>query len=216
LTGRLRTDGKTVTLQNLGLPGGVLGPEIQGIGNQLGRGILTNFLDSEMPFVDRTATLVTVFAGGNDVNTVGAALEAGYGGSNPDAYLAARAANFGSDLRTLVNGIKGRAPSARIVVLNLPNLAALPYAAGYTLAQRRALQQIAVAFSARINALTADGAIVVDIMCQSEFYDPASYSSDGFHPNDLGYQRMADVIYPAASTGSAAPPPATCSRMTIY
>ena len=55
---RFKSDGKAVTLLNLGLPGGVLGPEIQGIGNDLGRGILTNFLDNEVPFVASDATLV--------------------------------------------------------------------------------------------------------------------------------------------------------------
>jgi lysophospholipase L1-like esterase len=46
---RLKADGKTVSLLNLGLPGGVLSPEIQGIGNQLGRDVLTNRSSPPMP-----------------------------------------------------------------------------------------------------------------------------------------------------------------------
>jgi lysophospholipase L1-like esterase len=214
---RLKADGKTVSFLNLGLPGGVLGPETQAIGNQIGKEILTNFLDSEMPFVAKDATLVTVFAGGNDANTIGSALEAGLGGSNPAAYQAARVAQFSADLKTLMTGIKSRAPAARIVVLNLPNLAALPYTSSYSLARKRALQSIAVALSAQINALrTSQGALVVDLMCDGAFYQPGAYSSDGFHPNDAGYAHLADVVYGPASTGVASAPAASCPQMTLY
>ena len=41
------------------------------------------------------------------------------------------------------------------------------------------------------------------------------YSSDGFHPNDAGYSRMADLIL-AANTGSVAPPRASCPQMAMF
>src|SRR5262245_19844174 len=63
---RLRSDGRTVTLLNLGIPGAVLSPSIQQLGNSIGREVFGNFLEREVPFVQRDATLVTVFAGGND------------------------------------------------------------------------------------------------------------------------------------------------------
>ena len=213
---RLRNDGKTVTLLNLGLPGAVLGPDTQDIGNQIGRDILSNFLQNEVPFVATDSTLVTVFAGGNDANTVGAAIEAGHGGVDTLGYIQARTAAFARDLRSMMDGIKARAPQARIVVLNLPNLAGLPYAAGYSTAKKKVLQDIAVRFSAEINKLTSQGANVVDIMCDGDFYESNLYSSDGFHPNDAGYQRMADVSYPAVSTGASTPPRSSCSYMKRY
>ena len=213
---RLKDSGKTVSFLNPSVPGGVLSPEIQGIGNALGRGIPNNFIDNEGPFVAKDSNLVTVFAGGNDVNTIGAAIDAGYGGSNVDSYIQTRVQGFGRDMKALIGIIKGRAPQARIVVLNLPNLAAMPYASGYTLLQKRTLQTIAVGFSAQINALTADGALVVDLMCDPTFYQSNIYSSDGFHPNDTGYSRMADVVYAPASTGVASPPKSSCSQMTLY
>lgn len=216
LTRRLTQDGKTVTLLNLGLPGGVLGPEIQNIGNQLGRGILTNFLENQAPFVATDATLVTVFAGGNDINTVGAALDAGYGGADPLGYVIARANTFAADLRTLMDTIKSRAPAARVVVLNLPNMAGLPYAAGYTLTEKKALQEISIRFSAKVNELVNRGAIVVDVMCDSRFYQKNAYSSDGFHPNDTGYANMADAAYGPATTGTGAPPLSSCSQMKLF
>jgi lysophospholipase L1-like esterase len=213
---RLQTAGKTVSHLNLGIPGAVLGADTQAIGNALGRDIFGNFIDREVPFVPRTTTVVTVFAGANDVNTVGAAIEAGMGGSDPAGYVFTQTQIFGRDLRTLVDGIRERAPDARIVVLNLPNMAALPYANGLSLVQKRWLQQISMGFSAQINALTSRGVLVVDLMCDAAFYQPGIYSSDGFHPNDAGYARMADVTYPPASTGTASTPRASCSQMTIF
>jgi lysophospholipase L1-like esterase len=213
---RLRTSGKTVTLLNLGIPGAVLAPEVQIIGNQLGRSIVGNFIEREIPFVQRNATLVSVFAGGNDVNTIGAAIAAGYGGVNPAGYVQTQTDNFGRDLRTLVAGIRDRAPQARLVFLNLPNLAGLPYAAGYTLNEKRWLQTIAVGFSAQINALGSQGALVIDLMCDAAFYQGGMYSSDGFHPNDAGYSRLADFIVAAANSGAVTPPRASCSQMTIF
>ena len=213
---RLTAAGKTVTLVNLGLPGGVLSPGVQAIGNGLGRDILSNFLDQEVPFVPKNSTLVTVFAGGNDVNTIGAAVEAGLGGTNPQAYVTTQTQNFGRDLRAMVDGIKERAPQARVVVLNLPNLAGLPYASGYSIDKRRWLQTIAVGFSAQINSLTSRGALVIDLMCDSSFYNGALYSGDGFHPNDAGYAHLADVVYPVASAGSSTAPRSSCGQMTLY
>lgn len=213
---RIRADGRTVTLLNLGLPGGVLGPEIQAIGNHLGRRVLTNFLDNEVPFVATNATLVTVFAGGNDVNTVGTAVEAGYAGVDAIGYVIARADGFGRDLKKMMDGIKGRAPNARVVVLNLPNLAGLPYVSGYSSTRKKLLQSIAVRFSAEINKLTSQGATVVDIMCDGSFYQASRYSSDGFHPNDAGYALMADVAYSPATTGGGPLPQADCSFMKLF
>jgi lysophospholipase L1-like esterase len=213
---RLQAAGKTVSLLNLGIPTAVLSPATEALGASLGKDIYGNFLTQEMPFVAKDATLVTVFAGGNDVNTVGAALDAGRGGADNTGYVAAQSQNFGSDLRTLVAGIKARAPQARIVILNLPNMGALPYASGYSLDRRRWLQQIAVGFSAQINALTAQGALVIDLMCDASFYQPSIFSSDGFHPSDAGYQHLADIMYAAITGGSAATPRSSCAQMSVF
>ncbi len=213
---RLQAAGKTVTLLNLGIPGAVLGPDIEAIGNSLGRGIPGNFLEREMPFVSRDSTLVTIFAGGNDVNTVAAALNAGLGGADPIGYANNLTSGFGRDLNSLVTGVKGRAPNAHIIVLNLPNLAALPYNAGRTLTEKQAIQAIAVAFSAKANALASQGTLVIDLMCDPRAYIPNNYSSDGFHPNDTGYAFIADLVYNAAISGSAAAPRPSCPQMGIF
>ena len=213
---RLHASGKTVDMLNLGIPGAVLGPGTQALGNSLGKDIFGNFLDQEVPFVGKNAALVTVFAGGNDVNTVGSALDAGLAGADRLGYVATQTSGFGRDLRTLVAGARSRAPGARIVILNLPNMGALPYSAGYTVDRRRWLQTISVSFSAEINALASEGVLVIDLMCDSFFYQPSAFSSDGFHPNDAGYAHLADLMYAAATSGTAPAPRSSCSQMTIY
>jgi lysophospholipase L1-like esterase len=120
-------------------------------------------------------------------------------------------------MKTFVTTVRGRSATARIVALNLPNMANTPYAAGLTLEEKRYLQAISVGFSAGVNALTADGVIVVDLMCDPAFYNPAMFSADGFHPNDAGYGYLADIVYAAAtSTGTPAAPRASCGFMSVY
>ena len=92
----------------------------------------------------------------------------------------------------------------------------LPYAAGNSLNEKRWLQQISVGFSAQVNALRSQGALVIDLMCDGAFYQPGMYSGDGFHPNDAGYARLADLVYGAASTGSATPPRSSCPQMSLF
>lgn len=216
VTRALQSAGKTVTVLNLGIPGAVIGPDIQSIGNAVGQGIAANFLDGEMPFAHKASTLITIFAGGNDANAIGSAIQAGAGGTDIPGYIQTEVQAFGKDLTALVSGLQARAPSARIVVLNLPNMAALPFSAGKTSTEKHYFQQIAVGFSAQSNAMTAKGAIVIDLMCDSRMYDASMYSSDGFHPNDTGYAYLAGLVFAAASGGSGVAPKASCSQMTIY
>jgi lysophospholipase L1-like esterase len=212
---RLRAQGRTVVVTNLSIPGAVLSREIEDLGNSLGRGIPGNFIEREMPFVPRTATIVTVFAGGNDANTVGSAVRAGNGGSDPRAYIDTQVRNFGRDLATLVNGIRGRATQSRVILLNLPNLAALPYVATFPANERAILQRIAVGFSAQANALATSNVLVIDLMCDARAYLAGSYSADGFHPNDAGYAFMTELVYAAATSGTAPAPRSSCAQMTV-
>ena len=216
LARRMQAAGREVDLTNLGIPGAVVSPDTQALSNSYGREVLTNFLQQQLPFVPRESTVVTIFAGANDVNVIGGAIERGLGGADPTTYVANQIQKFGIDMRTLVNGIKERAPDARIVALNLPNMAAFPYVSGLSLTQKRWLQTIAVGFSQQINALTSQGVIVVDLLCNGGFYHASLISSDGFHPNDSGYAFLADALYPAVLNGTAMTPPSSCSQMTLY
>jgi lysophospholipase L1-like esterase len=212
---RLLSSGKTVDLTNLGIPGAVISSHVQAVGRAYGRDVAFNFISSELPVVARDSTVVTIFAGANDANTIGGGVLAGLGGSNINAFILAETQSFARDLKTLVSGIRDRAPQTKIVFLNLPNLAGLPYTSGYTAEQKRVFQQIAVAFSNEINAMASIGASVVDLMCDSAFYSPGLLSSDGFHPNDAGYAHLADIVYPAV-TGTIGLPLGSCAQMTLY
>lgn len=207
----------TFNLLNMGIPGAVLGPTIENIGNSLNLSIPANFLQGELPFIQTNGQLVTVFAGGNDARTIGSALQAGYAGSNITAYIANQASQFGADLNTLLAGIRAKSPQAQIIFLNLPNLAGAPFASGYSLTDKQALQAIAVSFTAQINMMATRGAAVVDLMCDPNMYQPSFYSSDGFHPDDAGYAYMAGLLYSVVkSSGLATLPQASCSQMTLF
>ena len=139
----------------------------------------------------------------------------------PDAVASALAQAyaahaFGADYTTLLAGIRTRAGSPRIVVLNVPNPAGLPYLAGTSLAQRQAGQRVAVAMTKTVvNPLLSSNIAVVDLMCDSRSYIPSNYSSDGLHPNDAGYAYIASEVVKAITSGSYPAPQSSCSAMTI-
>ncbi len=213
---QLQAGGATVTLMNLGIPAAVIGPGFQAIAKANGRDVPGNFLEQEMPFVPKDSTVVTVFAGGNDVNTIADAVNRGAGGTNPNAYVDAEIQAFAADYLSLVKGIKSRAPNAWIVVANLPNLAGLPYASGYSAAAKQLMQRLSVGFTTQgINTLVSQSVPVVDLMCDARSYDPAIYSADGFHPNDAGYAYIASAFLEAIRTNSYRAPSGSCAQMTL-
>jgi lysophospholipase L1-like esterase len=212
---QLRSQGFTVNLLNLGIPTAVIGRDFQTLGQQYNRTIAGNFIDQEMPFVQQNATVVTIFAGGNDVNTITAALGGGAGGGDQAGFVDAQVRAFGSDYATLLNGIRGRAASARIIVLNLPNLGALPYLAGASAQQRQAAQRASVGITTTvINPLTSQNVTVIDLMCDARAYQSGNYSSDGFHPNDAGYAFIAGEVVRAITSSTYPAPRASCGQMS--
>ncbi len=209
---RLREANPGMSFLNLGIPGAVLSRDIMTLGNNIGRGIPANFMDAELPFIARDSTIVTVFADANGVNAVGAALRQQAPADRP-AYAQTQIQNFGRDFATFATGISDRAPSARIIVLNMPNLARLPYAAGYTEEERQWLRQLSNGFTAAMNSARSSRVLIVDLMCHAPIYQGSFYSGDGFHPNDTGYRVLADLVT-AALTTTPATPPANCSFMS--
>lgn len=206
---RLRAATPGMQFLNLGIPGAVLSPGIMTIGNTIGRGIPANFIEGELPFVARDSTLVTVFADGNGVNTISAALRP-LAAADRAAYAQTQIQNFARDFGAFIAGLEARAPAARIIVLNLPNLARLPYAANLTAEERHWLRELSTGFTTAINGTRSARALVVDLMCHAPIYQPSFFSSDGFHPNDAGYGAMADLVSAALVTSPNAPP-ATCA-----
>lgn len=212
VTRRLKAAHADFDSSNLGIPGAVISRRLMDLGNSLNRDIYGNFIESQMPFVPRDATLVTLFAGGNDVNTVGAALRAGRDNGDPNAYIESQISTFGSEFRDLLTGMRARATGSTVLVLNLPNMARLPYANGLNSTEREYLRRLSVGFSAAMNATRSADVRIIDLMCHAPAYQTGNYSSDGFHPNDTGYVMLADLVS-AAITTAPPPPSSTCVFM---
>ena len=215
-TRQLRSQGYAVTLRNLGVPTAVISQRFQTLAQQYDHPAVSNFIDNELPFVTADVTLVTIFAGPNDATVITSALGGGAGAANQAAYIDDQVRAFGEDYRTLVSSIKSTAKAARIIILNVPNLAAMPFLAGTSLPERQAAQRIAVGMTTgAINGLRSMGAIVIDLMCDPRLYQPSIYSSDGFHPNDSGYAILAGEVVRATTSSSYPAPAASCSQMTV-
>jgi lysophospholipase L1-like esterase len=217
-TRELRTRGFTVNLTNVGFPAHVLSPRIEALGTQYGRIMTGNFLQRQASFVPANTTLVTIFAGGNDVDTIIAALGGGAGGADQaaqTAYINSQIDLFGQEFASLINQVRTLAPSARIVVLNLPNMAGMPRHQSAPLQHRRAEQMLSVGITTRvINPYASSGVLIVDLMCDPRSYQASTYFSDGFHPSDAGYAWIAAEVVAAATTSYRAPA-ASCAHNTI-
>jgi lysophospholipase L1-like esterase len=212
---QLRALGFDVPLQNLGIPTAVISPYFQTLGQQYNRFIAGNFITSEMPLVRTNATLVTIFAGGNEINVITAALGNGAGASDQAGYIDTQVRAFGADYAALLNGIRGRAGTPRIIALNVPNLAGFPFLAQAGLPQRQAAQRAAVGMTKTVvNALVSQNVTVVDVMCDSRMYQASNFSGDGFHPNDAGYAFIAGEIVRAVTSSAYPAPQSDCGFMS--
>jgi lysophospholipase L1-like esterase len=211
---RLQGEGREVTLRNLAVLGAVLSPAIQALSRDIGRDILSTFFD-QASVVPSSTTHVTIFAGGNDTNVIAQNVRAGRGAADIKAFVAQHVNQWGADYEELIRRIRARAPSARIVAINLPNLGAAPYVSGNTVLERSIVQHIAVAMSDRVNALSGQNVLVVDLMCDPRVYDAGAFSSDGFHPNDRGYALMAEITYAALANGTATQPSSSCPQRSL-
>jgi lysophospholipase L1-like esterase len=211
----LKAQSYTVKLLNLGIPTAVVGRDVQNLGAQYGRFIAGNFVDNEAPFVLTDSTVTTVFGGVNDVITVVSAIGQGAAGGSPQSYIDTQVRAFAGTYSSLISAIRARAPGTRVVALNLPNVAALPYFAGGALDQRQAQQRLSVGFTTQaVNVLTSQGVTVVDLMCDARSYLPSNYSAD-FHPNDAGYAFISAEVVNAITSPSYPAPRGSCPQMTV-
>jgi lysophospholipase L1-like esterase len=215
----LRETGRDFGWRNLSLPGAVLSKAIEDLARDVGtpiESLVGNFIERQAPFVPGNTTHVTIFAGGNDANIIGRAALAGRGGSDPGAYVDAQVRQWGTDLQDLVTRIRSRAPNARIVALNMINLAGSPYLASRPTSEKSIMQRIAVGISDQVNALRNNNVLIVDLMCDSRLYAPSSYASDGFHPGDAGYAVFAEDTLPALRDGVNNQPNTGCAQRRLF
>jgi lysophospholipase L1-like esterase len=216
---QLQSTGRTVDHRNLSIPSAVLSKAIEDLARDIGQpisDIAGNFIERQAPFVPANTTHVTIFAGGNDANVIGRATLAGRGGNDVNSYIDAQVRQWGTDLEDLIVRIRARAPNARIVALNMINLAAAPYLASRPPTEKSIMQRIAVGISDRVNALTSRQVLVVDLMCDARLYVPSNYASDGFHPGDNGYAIFAEDALAALRDGTNNQPNTNCAQRRLF
>ena len=214
----LMATGRTVTHRNLSIPGAVLSRVVQDLAREIGRPIdelAGNFIERQSQFVPTDATHVTIFAGGNDTNVISEAA-ARRGGSDINGFIDAQVQQWGRDLNDLISRIRSRAPNARIVALNLPNLAGAPYVAARPTSEKSVIQRVAVGLSDRVNALTSQNVLVVDLLCDARLYQPSNYAADGFHPGDGGYRIFAQLALPSLRDGANNQPSPNCPQRRLF
>lgn len=211
--------GRPVSHRNLSIPGAVLSRAIEDLARDIGRPIDSlagNFIERQSQFVPTDTTHLTIFAGGNDANVIAQAARAGRGGADVNGYVDAQVRQWGTDLADLVSRVRSRAPNARIVILNLINLAGAPYLSGNPTSEKSLMQRVSVGLSDRANALTAQGVLVVDLLCDARLYQQSNYASDGFHPSDGGYRVFAEMALPALRDGANNQPNANCAQRRLF
>jgi lysophospholipase L1-like esterase len=104
--------------------------------------------------------------------------------------------DYERDLDLLLGELGARTP-ARVFLANVPNLGALPVAAGQ---DQRQLAAVIAEWNAVIARVAArHGATVVDFAdgWQELAANPGYVSDDGFHPSDAGYRRIAELFWAA-------------------
>ena len=210
--------GRTVSYRNLSVPGAVLSRVVEDLAREIGRPIdplASNFIERQTQFVPTNTTHLTIFAGGNDTNVISEAA-ARRGGSDVNGFIDSQVQQWGRDLNDLISRVRSRAPNARIVALNLPNLAGAPYVASRPTSDKSVIQRVAVGLSDRVNALTSQNVLVVDLLCDARLYQPSNYASDGFHPGDGGYRVFAELTLPALRDGANNQPNPSCAQRRLF
>jgi len=236
----LGANGASVTLNDLGISGAVIGPDILAVGNSYGSQgssapckprtgsdvIPADFITNELPQLTGGETVVTIFAGGNDTNAIvnAAACQIAGGASQAvvSQFVTTEITAFGNDFRNLALAIHTKSPNAKIVIANLPNFAGIPIAQQPALASAKPLlQAVSVGIDTNVYqpAATTFGIPVADLLC-----NPASYASadffpgplaDGFHPNDTGYAALAAALFAQITAATPTLPLTSCPQRTL-
>ena len=230
----LTNSSTTVTLNDLGISGAVIGPDILATVNAYGplgsadqcaprtQGVdayPADFITAELPNLTGTETLVTIFAGGNDTNGItnaAACLSAG-GATTAQvtSFISTEIGAFATDMNTLLTKVRAKAPNAKIVVANLPNFSQIPVGLAQSAGAQQLLATISVGIDTSvIDPLAKNGIPVVDLLCNPQSYVPANFYTDGFHPDDAGYATFAQAFDAQITAATPAAPSTTCSYVT--
>jgi acyl-CoA thioesterase I len=139
---------------------------------------LHDALNIELPIaIDSHAQLITIWLGVNDI------------------VDKVPFKSYAHDLDFLLASLESQANPARILIANIPDLTLLPYFASYN--QQKLRNMIEEYNQTITQEAQQHHAILVNLSQQS--YNlrehPEYVSSDGLHPNDLGYLQIAELFY---------------------
>jgi hypothetical protein len=156
--------GITITVDDLGISGAVSGPAVRAWDPT---DFPADVLDNEVPSLPANSKYITLFAVVNDIDA--AVL---HGNIDETTFVSSYATSFNIAL----GFIAGKAPQAKIVVINSPNLAGLPYSLQYPTATRQLLQEYSNAADDQvIDLVTLQGIPVVDLL--ASLVTPALFGS---------------------------------------
>lgn len=102
-------------------------------------------------------------------------------------------ASYAHDLDLLLTHLRAAVPHARIAVANVPDLTLLPRFKSYDV---QTLRTQILAYNTVIASIVARHSALLVNLYQSDLAQHPEYiSSDGFHPNTIGYTQVAQLFY---------------------
>lgn len=104
-------------------------------------------------------------------------------------------ATYAHDLSSLLQQLHTADPHAEVLVANIPDLTLLPR---FQQSDLKELSATVASYNAVIStAVEQNHAVLVDLYQQEQMLadHPEYISSDGFHPNALGYEQVATIFY---------------------
>ncbi len=102
-------------------------------------------------------------------------------------------ASYAHDLDQLLTRLRTALPHARIAVANVPDLTLLPHFKSYNVQTLRT--QVLAYNSVIASSVAHHSALLVDLYQSDLAQHPEYISSDGFHPNTIGYTQIAQLFY---------------------
>lgn len=155
-----------------------LGPRFHLINLGIPGAVIHAALGLELPIaLDAHPDLVTIWLGVNDI------------ADNVSV------ASYSHDLNLMLSRLQASTPHVHIVIANIPDIRLLPHFKSF---DQQALYTQILDYNAVIAANVQRHHIILVNLFQRT-YDIASHpeyiSNDGLHPNELGYQQLAEIFY---------------------
>lgn len=137
----------------------------------------------QIPMMSPAATVVVLFIGNND--------------RQPVAYGSYPMAQWKEDYDWAVEAVHERAPHARLILATLPNPAYVPFFTRGLQNNRLSAEQRTIVGNATLEMdrfIQAHDLDIADLLCEPALYDEGTLDGDKFHPNDVGFSRIAARI----------------------